>query len=572
MQPLSRQPRLLIYPIYLGVALTFSVQAQTNISTPPAQTNSAALLAPEAQAALDKGLSAARQQEWEIAIQSFQGARKLAPDAPEIYYDLGLAESKVPGRELRAICWFEAYLALNPIALNASAVHQQIVDLDVRAEGDAQKMIQLLEGPAAHFSASKKGEALASIASLLVRCGDLDSAEVLEAHADDDNAKSEVQYQIGLELAKSDRFADAIKLAEQSKSDEHLKISLYKDIADAQIEAGLLADAKSSLDVLSATAEGNYFWESSNYDPYYEVLFRLAEAEYESGQHDQAIALLGNAQQSIDTNAAVASTVKDHHVSRGITNKATEYRIELAVAKYRTGEPAAGQALLQQMRNSLGDLSSVAPGSSQERLFGGPYGARMDTLEELAIAFNAIGQREQALQCLDDAAEAQIAGNEAGEINPYAITYKYMEMEEWDRAKAQAHREVEDYYKGSWEGGKDKKDFVTGRLHDIAAAKIAKVYTSAKAASLKTLADPASSPSQRAEAWCDYVNSTLNTPLFTDFMVTLEGLANRAPGEEDYEDTTIFGLVDEQCEVFVNRLQDVRGLCAKQVASAGKQP
>ncbi len=63
---------------------------------------SRAELAPDAQQAISKGIIAARQQDYLLAIRYFQDARKIAPDAPEIYYDLGLAESKIPGCELGA--------------------------------------------------------------------------------------------------------------------------------------------------------------------------------------------------------------------------------------------------------------------------------------------------------------------------------------------------------------------------------------------------------------------------------------------------------------------------------------
>src|SRR5262245_48478893 len=71
-------------------------------------------LPPEAQEAFDKGVIAAKQKDYQVAIRFFQEARTLAPDAREIFFNLGLAESKIPGHELRAICWFGAYLAANP--------------------------------------------------------------------------------------------------------------------------------------------------------------------------------------------------------------------------------------------------------------------------------------------------------------------------------------------------------------------------------------------------------------------------------------------------------------------------
>src|SRR5438034_5695252 len=70
-------------------------------------------LPPEAQEAISKGVIAAKQQDYLLAIRYFEEARKAAPAATEIFYDLGLAESKIPGRELRAMAWFGAYLAAN---------------------------------------------------------------------------------------------------------------------------------------------------------------------------------------------------------------------------------------------------------------------------------------------------------------------------------------------------------------------------------------------------------------------------------------------------------------------------
>jgi Flp pilus assembly protein TadD len=63
----------------------------------------------DAQEAIGQGIAAAKQQDYLRAVQFFQQARKIAPHAPEIFYDLGLAESKIPGRELRAIAWLETY-------------------------------------------------------------------------------------------------------------------------------------------------------------------------------------------------------------------------------------------------------------------------------------------------------------------------------------------------------------------------------------------------------------------------------------------------------------------------------
>jgi len=83
-------------------------------------------LPPDAQEAMKNGIIAAKQQDYLLAARYFQDARKIAPDSPEIFFNLGLAESKIPGRELRAIAWFGAYLASTTNAPNAAAVKDQI--------------------------------------------------------------------------------------------------------------------------------------------------------------------------------------------------------------------------------------------------------------------------------------------------------------------------------------------------------------------------------------------------------------------------------------------------------------
>jgi hypothetical protein len=74
-----------------------------------------------AQEVLNKGILAAKLPDYLLAIRYFEEARKLAPQAPVIFLNLGIAESKMPGRELRAIAWFGAYLSAAPDATNAAA-------------------------------------------------------------------------------------------------------------------------------------------------------------------------------------------------------------------------------------------------------------------------------------------------------------------------------------------------------------------------------------------------------------------------------------------------------------------
>jgi len=144
---------------------------------------SQAELLPEAQAAVKKGIIAAKEQEWQIAIQSFQDARKLAPDAPEVYYNLGLAESRIPGRELRAIAWFGAYLAATSNTSNATAVDDFISGLQIKNEGNLSRLIKSVQDAAGQTGQNKAND-LITVGGLWAEAGDMTAAgKIVESHA-----------------------------------------------------------------------------------------------------------------------------------------------------------------------------------------------------------------------------------------------------------------------------------------------------------------------------------------------------------------------------------------------------
>lgn len=108
-------------------------------------TAQAAELSPQAQEPFRKGLIAAQQRDWKLAVHYFLNAQKADPDAPEIWFDLGLASSKLPGYEVRAIALFKAYLLANPDAPNAAAIRGQIAALEAGFESKMGKIADQLE-------------------------------------------------------------------------------------------------------------------------------------------------------------------------------------------------------------------------------------------------------------------------------------------------------------------------------------------------------------------------------------------------------------------------------------------
>jgi formylglycine-generating enzyme required for sulfatase activity len=140
------QLRRLISLACMCFMLPLRVFAET--STPSV---ASAPLPPAAQEAMHKGTLAAQQQQWDLALNFFGQARTLAPGAPQPLFDLGLAEANIPGRSMRAICWFRAYLALAPDAPNAGAVRDQLDRLEINAGGSAYDILKILKQLAAQF-------------------------------------------------------------------------------------------------------------------------------------------------------------------------------------------------------------------------------------------------------------------------------------------------------------------------------------------------------------------------------------------------------------------------------------
>lgn len=101
----------------------------------------------------DKGLNAVKQQDWNLAVQYFLAAQKADPYAPATLFNLGLASEKIPGYELRAIAWFQAYLLTAPAAPDAAAVRTEIARLERSFEARNRAILDQLDSL---FSLTKK--------------------------------------------------------------------------------------------------------------------------------------------------------------------------------------------------------------------------------------------------------------------------------------------------------------------------------------------------------------------------------------------------------------------------------
>lgn len=98
-------------------------------------------LTPELQAAFDKGMAAAEQSEWPLAIKYFSEVEKGQAFYYPVYFNLALAHAKA-GNELAAIAWFRAYLAGTPKAPERSKIEKELTSLEVALEAKMRKILK----------------------------------------------------------------------------------------------------------------------------------------------------------------------------------------------------------------------------------------------------------------------------------------------------------------------------------------------------------------------------------------------------------------------------------------------
>jgi hypothetical protein len=133
---LDRRRALLALVLTLG---PLSAGAQTSTLREAAPLRETAM-APYAQ-----GLDAVKQQDWAGALTSFLAAQAADPEAPAILFNLGLVSEKLPGHDLRAIAWFQAYLLAAPAAADAAAVRTEIAKLEGTFEAGNRAILEQLD-------------------------------------------------------------------------------------------------------------------------------------------------------------------------------------------------------------------------------------------------------------------------------------------------------------------------------------------------------------------------------------------------------------------------------------------
>lgn len=280
--------------IVISISTSFAQPAgSTNINLPPA-----------AQEAFNKGILAAKASDYLLAASYFEEARKSAPHAPEIFFNLGLAESKIPGRELRAICWFSAYLRQNPLALNKGVIKEQILALLIKNQENIFQLINTIQGLVSPLSGSLEIDQKCGLVKLWTDAGEISTAQKIMETIIVENYRSYGYSMIAIAQAKMGDIAGAQRSINIIYSKEY-KIRPQYHLVDALIKAGDFENAQKTADLIQDSSFRS--WALSNISRYradtYEIgdtKLAIAEAQIEEGDMDGARKMLISAQKSFN--------------------------------------------------------------------------------------------------------------------------------------------------------------------------------------------------------------------------------------------------------------------------------
>ena len=210
-------------------------------------------LPPDAQEAMARGLAAARQQEWPLAIKHLTEARKIAPTDPQVAFNLALACDKAGGRELLVITLYRTYLAGAPKAANANQVEQRILELEVQAEAGVAKLIRKIKEMVAALPEGAAMFNLDSTHSLLSYAestmGDFDAAIETATLLADTKSRDTAYVYAARALVSLGELENAARtssrVANKQDSDVQGEISwIYDRIFEGQLSIGNLIGAK----------------------------------------------------------------------------------------------------------------------------------------------------------------------------------------------------------------------------------------------------------------------------------------------------------------------------------------
>jgi len=191
-------------------------------------------------AALTAGFAAAKAGDFPGAINEFQKAHVVARYSPEALYNLGLAESKIPGHEFPSAAWFGAYLTIEPDGDRAPAVLETIRGLKTGAMTRLLKVASPVLDDVADISLREAY--LADLTGLWARVGDEVAANRTAARIKEPYQSNKAVQKIAEAQAARRDFAGAFRTVKRINAPDSRSAALL-DISRDQATAGDLDGA-----------------------------------------------------------------------------------------------------------------------------------------------------------------------------------------------------------------------------------------------------------------------------------------------------------------------------------------
>lgn len=317
---------------------------------------------PAAKEAIQRGLDELAKQDYKTAAESFADAHEKG--GPGVYYDIGLAESQIPGRELRAICWFGAYLAANPNAANAKDVKQKIDALRAKNREKVIHLIQSLQETVLKMPEGENREyAMRAVPGVWTDFGDFDAAKKMIALIKYDNTRSDAlnnlacaysqltyhQVEAGdmpaalASAAEAQKAVDAIPNPNTQGEARYYTATPWVAIARGQLRAGDLKALPDTIGTIERLCDPikDYSFRNDLWRDIAAIHIAMARAQFKAGDADAA------------KKSIAASIAASEHMSRAPWPWTMEALQDTAEAQILTGDKAGA-------RESLAAAAQVA--------------------------------------------------------------------------------------------------------------------------------------------------------------------------------------------------------------------
>ena len=313
-------------------------------------------LPPEARAAVDRGIAATRARDYVAAVRAFQEARQTAPIAPEILHDLGEAESKISGREMRAVCWYAALLTVNPAAPDAAAIKNEIIRLEAQYQETVRAAIQSVQQAAAKPAVAN--QLLPSLIALWAEAGEPALAVNTAAQIEDAEARRKALSRLVGETTYWTDMPAALLVAAHI-SDAATKDALLNTIARIQAETG---DCTAAVQTAGSLQDQGY---KDN------ALAAIARAQLKTGDiaaaqqtagliqaaglRDRSLIAIAEAQAALSAVTAAKVTAEllstEAEICGGLA--------AIAVVQAKSGDPAGARETVAQAMERAGPIGDI---------------------------------------------------------------------------------------------------------------------------------------------------------------------------------------------------------------------